>query len=272
MEDLYAPGKGLRWSAAAAAGYTITGISSNGAQYSEGTARAVPLRLQEARGLLLHPIPSEAYLSRETFRTATATFHGAPVTCVLLSPLHGDALPALGRGWEESEECIDPQSGLLQLHSEAPGRYAVYDYTNAPPLGGHTLPRSVTVTEAGRTVSKISVESLEANPTLDPNLFVPTPEMKANGAATAMASATRISRVHGQGPLTSSMTVRPVVVFGVVTPLGQLVEAHSLQPSDPNSQAAVEDAKGIDYSPPTPAGAPPRQHFIFVTENFVSAK
>ena len=71
--------------------------------------------------------------------------------------------PAAGRGWEETEECIDPQSGLLQVHSEAPGRYAVYDYSNAPQLGGHRLPRSVTVTEAGRiffsSLEKDEIES-----------------------------------------------------------------------------------------------------------------
>ena len=146
-------------------------------------------------------------------------------------------------GWEETEECIDPQSGLLQVHSEVPGRYAVYDYTNAPQLAGHILPRSVTITEAGRIVSKISVESLSGLTAADPNLFVPTDAMKAKGRAVAMTSATKISRIQGQGPFTSAVTIRPVCVFGMVTPSGQLVEAHSLQPSDPNSEAAVEDAK-----------------------------
>jgi hypothetical protein len=268
MEDLFVPGQGLRWTAKAAAGYTITAISSNGELYGEGTASAVPLRLEEARGILLHPLPSAAYASRESIRTSTATFHGAPVTCILVST--SKKVPtALGRGWEESEECVD-QSGLLQVHSEVPGRYAVYDYSKAPQLGGHTLPRTVTVTEAGRIVSKIFVETLEETTVADPSAFVPTDGMQARGPATDMTAATKISRVHGQGPFTSAMTVRPVCVFGIVTATGQLVEAHSLQPSDPNSQAAVEDAKGIDFSPSTPAGAPPRQHFVFIIEKFIS--
>jgi hypothetical protein len=66
------------------------------------------------------------------------------------------------------------------------------------------------------------------------------------------------------------MMVRPVCVFGMVTPTGQQVEAHSLQPSDPNSQAAVEDAKRIDFSPLIPAKSPPQQHFVFVIEKFFS--
>jgi hypothetical protein len=56
----------------------------------------------------------------------------------------------------------------------------------------------------------------------------------------------------------------------MVTSTGQLVEAHSLQPSDPNSQAAVEDAKRIDFSPLTAAGVAPEQHFVFVIEKFTS--
>ena len=151
-----------------------------------------------------------------------------------------------------------------------PGRYAVYDYSDAPQLGGHILPRSVTITEAGRIVSKISVESLGGLSAPDPGLFVPTDEMKARGPAVAMTSATKVTRVQGQGPFTSAMTLRPVCVFGMVTPTGHLVEAHALQPSDPNSQAAVEDAMKIDFSPLTPAGAPPQQHFVFVIEKFVA--
>jgi len=188
----------------------------------------------------------------------------------LLSRSRNAANPPAGRDWEETEECIDPQSGLLQVHSEVPGRYAVYDYTNAPQLEGHILPRGVTITEAGRIVSKISVESLRSITGPDPGMFVPTDAMKAKGPAVAMTSATKLSRIQGQGPFTSSMTIHPVCVFGMVTPNGHLVEAHALQPSDPNSQAAVEDAMKIDFSPMTPAGSPPRQHFVFVIEKFIS--
>jgi hypothetical protein len=270
LEDLFIPGQGLHWTAKAAAGYALTGIASNGELYGEGTASVVPLRLEDVRGILLHPLPSDSYASRESIRMSTATFHGAQVTCVLLSTSKKATFPAIGRGWDESEECIDPQSGFLLVHSEAPGRYVVYDYSNAPQLGRRTLPRTVTVTEAGRIVSKISVEKLEEINDADPSMFVPSERMRARGRSIEMTSTTKISRVHGQGPFTSAMTVRTVCVFGLVTPTGQLVEAHSLQPSDPNSQAAVEDAKQIDFSPSEPAGAPPRQHFVFVIQKFVS--
>jgi hypothetical protein len=272
IEDRFAPGQGVYWTAKASAGYSMAGIFATNATYAEGTVSAVPLRLQEARAMLFNPIPSVAYAEGGSIRTSSATVHGLPVTCVLLARSRNNANPASGRGWEESEDCIDSQSGLLQVHSEVPGRYAVYDYTNAPRLGSHVLPRTVTVSEAGRIVSTISVESLQGVAGFDPSLFVPTDGMKAAGQATAMTSATRISRIQGQGPFTSGMTIRPVCVFGLVTPAGQLVEAHSLQPSDPNSEAAVKDAKAIDFSPSMHAGGPPQQHFVFVIEKFVSPK
>ena len=272
LEDLYIPGRGLHWTAHAASGYDITGISSHGELYGEATPRSVPLRLEEVRGMLLHPLPSPAYADRESIRTSTATFRGATVTCVLLSsPSQKAVIPPVGRAWEESEECVDPQSGLLQIHSEVPGRYVLYDYSNAPQLDGHTLPRTVTINEGGRIVSTITVEKLEEIKTADSTLFAPTDRMRARGRFLELGTMEKISRAHG--PFTLATTVRPVCVFGVVTATGRLVEAHSLQPSDPNSQAAVEWAKRLKFSTPSPrSGARPQQHFVFLIANFVSSK
>jgi hypothetical protein len=272
LENRYAPKMGTRLTATAAAGYSTSMIYSHGRTYAEGTASAMPLRLHEARGLLLDPLPSQEYANRGSIRTAAATFHGAAVTCLLLARVKNPANPAVGRGWEESEDCIDPQSGLLQMHSEAPGRYAVYDYTNTVQFNGKVLPRSVTVTEAGRTVSQISVVSLNPSPASEPNLFTPNASMKAGIPGVAIAGTMKISRLHGQEPYTSAMTVDTVCVFGVLTAGGQLVEAHSLQPSDPNSDAAVADARSIDFAPSIPAGTPPQQHLVFVIEKFVSGQ
>lgn len=266
MEDLFVPKQGHRWTATAASGYTTASIATGSKIYGDGASGVVPLRLLEARGVLFDPLQSPSYAGQGSIRTSTANFHGAAVTCLLLSRSRNTSRAA-GRDWEEAEECIDPQSGLLRVHSEVPGRYAVYDYSDAPQLAGHMLPRTVTIMEAGRMVSKITVESLGGISTPDPALFVPSGEMKP---AVAMTSSTKIARVQAEGPVTSATTLRAVCVFGIVTSTGHLVEAHALQPNDPNSQAAVEDAMKIDFSPQTPDGAPPRQHFAFVIEKFIA--
>jgi hypothetical protein len=190
----------------------------------------------------------------------------------LLSGAGNTLTAAPGRRWEETEECIDPQTGLLQVHSQVPGRYYAYEYSGAPQLNGYVLPRKVIVTEAGKIVSEISVDSLTALPAADPSLFTPTEEMKARGPAIAMTGAQKISRLLGRGPFRSGATAATVCVFGLVTPTGQLVEAHSLQPSDPNSQAAVEAAQRMNFSSFALPGARPQQHFVFVIERFVSSQ
>jgi hypothetical protein len=271
MEDVFDPQQGLRWTAAGAGGYTTTQISSKKRFYEDGTANTIPLRLHEARAALFDPIPSSGNAARALIRTSSATFNGVQVTCVLLSASGSAATAMPGRAWEESEECIDPQSGLLQVQSQVPGRYYAYDYSNVPQLGGCRLPRKVTVTEAGKIVSAISVDSLKELSTADPSLFVPTGEMKGRGPAIAMAGAQKMSLDSGPNLFSSGGTVRPVCVFGLVMPTGQLVEAHSLQPSDPNSQAAVEAAKRMNFLNPAPPGARPQQHFVFVIEKFVSS-
>jgi hypothetical protein len=272
MEDIFDPQKGLHWTARAAAGYSTTQISTlKQTYYAEGTANLIPLRLHEVRAALFGPIPPGT-LDRESIRTSTATFNGAQVTCVLISGSGAVPTSAPGRRWEETEECIDPQSGLLQVHSQVPGRYYAYQYSPAATLGSNVLPGKVTISEAGKTVSEIHVESLTNLASADPSLFVPTEAMKARGPAIAMAGARKISRFSGQPPLKPSVTIQPVCVFGLVTSSGQLVEAHSLQPSDPNSQQAVEAVKRMNLSSPAVPGARPEQHFVFVIEKFVTSQ
>jgi hypothetical protein len=271
MEEIFSPDYGLRWTAKAESGYSITRISSGKAVYQEGSDAMIPLRLQEVRGILFDPLQSPAYANRGTIRKIASRFRGAPVSCVLLSSSMGRSRPANGRDWDETEECFDPQTGLLQVHSEVPGRYVVYDYSNAPRLADRILPRKVTVSEGAQVISQISVDSAELSASPDPGLFTPTEAMKANGPAPGLTTATKIVRVAGIGPIGSSVMLNPVCVFGVLNPAGRLVEAHSLAPLDPNSQAAVSDAQQIDFSP-TIAGAAPQQHFVFVVEEFPSAQ
>ena len=85
-----------------------------------------------------------------------------------------------------------------------------------------------------------------------------------------MGAAQKITRLVGRNPNSADATAYPVVVFGMVAPSGKLVEAHSLQPSDPNSQAAIEAARRIKFSTPAPRGQRPQQHFVFIIEKFVA--
>lgn len=265
MEDMFDPSLGSRWTATGPGGFAITRIrTKDGTLYGEETASYVPLRLQEARATLFDPLPSEESLNRGSIRRLTASFNGTQLTCFLTGPPKGNASGP--RRWNEGEECIDPQAGLLVTHSQVPGRYFAYDYTNARRFDGRVLPGKVIVTEGGKTVTTISVDSLTALDNPDPGLFTPSDEMKAKGRPTALAGARKLMRTE-----TGGAAAGIVCVFGVITADGQLMEAHSLQPSDPNSRAAVEAAVQSTFAQP-PLGAEPQQHFVFIVERFGSSQ
>ena len=268
MEEIFFPKYGTRWTAKAASGYTTTQIYVDNQHFGAGTSTTIPLRLHEARAALMAAIPTNT--NRHSIRTSTGTYNGVTVTCLLLSGPDPVPTPSSGRRWDELEECIDPQSGLLQVHSQVPGRYYGYDYTDAPKLGDRVLPRKVTVTEAGKTVSLIHVDSLTEVSEADASLFTATAEMKANGESVDMAQAQKLSVFPDSMPIAPGVTIKPVCVFGLFTPLGQIAEAHSLQPSDPNSQAAVEFAKAMNLFTPLASTGRPVQHFVFIIEKFVS--
>jgi hypothetical protein len=274
VNQTFDPQQGLHWTAESDAGYTFAEISANGRLYSEGTPGYIPLRLHEARAALFDAIPSAGFVTHAGIRTSTATFHGTGVTCVLISGSRGSAA-APARRWDETEDCIDPQSGLLMVHSQVPGRYYAYDYTNAPQFAGHVFPRGIIVTEGGKTVSRISVDRLEPLASSDPSLFIPTGEMQQRGRAIAMAGTLKVSRDIPMDASTSAATAHIVCVFGLLTASGDFVEAHSLQPSDPFSAAAVAAARQMHFAPPQTPGEvapPPQQHFVFVIERFVPAE
>lgn len=268
MEELFIPREQARWTASGAAGYSITQISSGNLHYADVAANTIPLRLHEVRGALFDPIPKNA--SRSFLRTSTATYNGKPVICVLLSSSGRRSQVRAGRRWEEIEDCIDPASGLLQVHSQAPGRYIAYDYADAPRLGDRMLPRQVIITEGGILVTEIHVDDLAEPSGADPNLFVPTEKMKELGPAVVMGDAQHIIVSPRDGTVAADAALQPVCVFGLVAPSGKVVEAHSLQPSDPNSKIAIQMTKGMRFGEPTPLGTRPEQHFVFIMTYFIA--
>jgi hypothetical protein len=268
IDETFGPGLGLRWTAKAAAGYDTTRIDSGRLHYAEGTPGPIPLVLHEARGALLGAMPNPDNMDRQWLRTASASFNGVQLTCVLTTALIYAPVPAPGRSWVETEECIDPQSGLLRIHSLVPGRYALYDYTDPVDFHGHVLPRKVTISEEGKPVIELHVDSLKDLSAPDPALFVPTEQMRANGPATGMTGARKISVWPDPGTVPNGSILQPVVVFGLLTPEGTLTDAHSLQPSNPQSELAVTIALARRFRNLTPPGGTPLQQEVFVIQQF----
>jgi hypothetical protein len=268
LDEIYSPHLGDRLTARTG-GNVFEQLKTPTANYQDTPAGIFPLRLHEARGHLLGPLESIGNLRHDLIRTVDASLNGAPVTCLLLSDGRRSAeASAPGRLWQEREECLDPQTGHLLLHSPAPGLYVLYDFSQPLKLEGKELPGKMTVIENETTVIEERVESLEALPKADPNDFAPTAQMRSQRPATSMAG---LEKFTLRPATPSSGAIQTVVVFGLLTPDGKVAEAHPLQSSDPAlNDAALQRVGQIRWRATVAAGADREQHELFAVVHFTT--
>ena len=250
MEEISDGESHWRWMATATAqsqDSVVIRIGADGHVYGTNPSEPVPLRVQLVRSALHWPIMRNAGAS--AIRAADVERDGKAMSCLLLSAsIPPNPAP---RSWVEREYCIDRATGLLQMWSEAPGIYAVYDYNGATPFHGHTLPRQISIFEDGRPAVQVRVESFEDAPNLDPNLFKPAPEMADAGESFTLASPSRFPmRVDpSDGP--TSPFFQPVIVHAILDAQdGSVLDAEALQNSDKDlSRAAIEMVRSTSFPP-----------------------
>ena len=222
-------------------------IGVDGRVYGTNASEPVPLRVQMVRSALLSPIGRNAGSS--AIRAADVERGGKAMSCLLLS----GAIPPnpAPRSWYETEYCIDPATGLLQMWSEAPGIYAVYDYNGAAEFRGHTLPRQISIFEEGRLAVQARVESLKDAPNLDPNLFEPAPEMVDAGGSFALAAPKRLPMRVDPSDAPTSTFFQPVIVHAILDAQdGSVLDAEALQTTDRDlSRQAMELVRSTSFEP-----------------------
>jgi len=246
MEELSDGNSRWRWTTQFQDSHVIR-LGVEGRVYGTNPSEAVPLRVQSVRSALHWPIMRNAWAS--AIRAADVKHDGMAMSCLLLSAaIPPDPAP---RSWFEREYCMDATTGLLQMWSEAPGIYVVYDYAGAANFHGHTLPRQISIFEDGRLAVQVRVESLEDAATIDPDLFKPTPEMVDAGGSFTLASPNRFPmRVDpSDGP--SSTLFQPVIVHAVLDAQdGRVLDAEALQTSDQDlSRAALDLVRSTSFEP-----------------------
>jgi hypothetical protein len=225
--------------------------------YDLGTHGPIPMRMQMVRHTLLGPI-NNVFLP---LRTASVTLDGVPLTCILTS-VDGPTTAAT-RDWSEVEHCIEPRSGRLQVYSEAPGLYAVYDYSDPIWFRGHTLPGQITVTVAGTVVLEETLRITDPGPIDLVQFTTPTNEMWGPGLLLMPSTHLRMQR----GSVTTPSTVlQPVIVHATLGVDGQVVEAEALQNVDAVlSRSAVELVKSRNFGSGIRNDGAPQQREVFVT-------
>jgi hypothetical protein len=254
MEETWIGHSSWKWGAAFA-GTTQARLGKSGEVY--GTNDPVPMRVQTVRSALFWPIMLRP--SNWTIRSAKVKYAGGKVTCLLLS---GAVSPgAEPRFWVETEYCIDPASGLLQMWSEAPGVYTTYEYANAINFHGHMIPRKISVSENGTMALEIRVESVEDAVNVDPNALEPTPEVIAQGPSFTLALPGRFPMVVDPDPAGPAW-IQPVIVHAIIGDNdGQVLDAEALQTSDRQlADAAVDLVKTSSF----PATGMQREVFVNV--------
>jgi|SRR5579863_1188340 len=241
MDETWASPSAWRWDANFA-GTSQVRLGNSGEIF--GNTDPVPLRVQMVRSALFWPIPQSA---QSMIRSAKVKYEGKKITCLLLSgSVPTDPAP---RFWVETEYCIDPDNGLLQMWSEAPGIYTTYDYRDAINFHGHTIPRTITVNEDRAPVLRIHVDSVADASEVDPALFKPTPEMLAEPSFT-LAVPSRFPIPVDPDP-GSPAWIQPVIVHATIgDEFGDVIDAEALQTSDRKlAEAALDLVRTSVFSP-----------------------
>jgi hypothetical protein len=246
MDEVSDGGSHWRWTAQLRDLHVIR-IGSDGRVYGTDPSEPVPMRVQMVRSALLRPIGRNA--GSFAMRAADVERDRKSLTCWLLS----GAIPPnpAPRSWFETEYCVDSATGLLQMWSEAPGIYAVYDYNGAAEFHGHTLPRQVSIFEDGQLAVQAHVESLKEAPNLDPDLFKPTPEMVDAGGSFTLAPPQRFPMRVDPSDAPTSTFFQPVIVHAILDAEdGSVLDAEALQNSDRDlSRAAMDLVRSTSFPP-----------------------
>jgi hypothetical protein len=245
MEELYDGHSQFRWTAQLH-DMKVTRVGANDRVYGANPDQPIPLRIQLIRSVLLRPVLFN--IAKFEIRAADVERDGKHLACFLLS--HSLPSNPAPRAWVEREDCVDSDTGLLRMWSEAPGIYAIYDYEGSD-FHGYLLPRQVSIYEEGRLAVQIHVDSLADAPNLDANLFKPSDEMGETAETFALSSAGRLGplRVDPDGP--ASRFFQPVIVHAILDAQdGSVLDAETLQnSSDELGRAALDLVRGSSFDP-----------------------
>lgn len=219
MEETWFNATHSRWTAHLG-DFSLNRILDNGRIFDDKVPDFIPIRVQMLRGAIFWPInfqPAHALI-----RTAAATWKGKALTCLLTSGEMAEATPTPGRRWIEREFCIENKTGLLQILSDAPGVYVLYDYGNPLRFHGRVLARQFSIIEGGSTVLDATIESV-ADAIDGGDSMTPSEQMKTHGPGPLLGGTMRFPRVIRVAP--GAATVQPVIVHAILDRNGRVGDA-----------------------------------------------
>lgn len=232
-------------------GFTQTRLFTGGRAYDQRSNSFVPLRLQMVRNVVFWPMN---FAPRAMLRIAAGKLGETDLLCGLFSsnlnsPEEMSAVP--GRRWVEVEYCVDPKSGLLRVYSEAPGIYAVYDYSEPLEHNGHVLPRNINVTEAGQNMLNVHLESIADPSPNDVAALTPGPALASAGLGNPLSFPIRFQQL-APAPTGYKGEIHPVIIHAILDGDGRALDQEPLQTADPVlTQAAMDLVRTRNFPPAT---------------------
>ena len=238
MEETWLSPQNAQWTAHLG-NFQITRTLSGGLIFDDRQVTFIPIRVHMLRDALFWPInfgpPGHILI-----RTANASWRGKEVTCILTSGGMADPTPTPGRRWWEREFCVDAKTGLLQILSDAPGIYFVYDYAGGPQFHGRSVPKNVSVFSAGKSVLEAHLESMSDATNITAESLASSHAPRRFGPV--LSGATRFPHIIHVAP--GAATVQPVIVHAILDPKGEVMDAELIEMADAAlSQSALDIVK-----------------------------
>ena len=249
LEDI-APGRGYRWTAQGP-NYSAVNLypeSTVNGLYGTKASGSLPLRLMQVRAAIFFKYPTVG--PQASIRTATGFLNGTEQRCELIVIGAGTRSFTGARNWEESEYCVDAQTGFLTTYSPVPGLFVHYDYSPAIRFHQKSIPSGFTISEAGHIVAEARTISVTDPAASTDAMFNPA-GLIALGAGRAMNPGFNIPVVTpapGRSLPDSNATavIQVVTLHGNVAGNGGLSEVEILASTDASlNQAAVDRANAM---------------------------
>jgi hypothetical protein len=205
----------------------------------------IPMRAQMLRNEALWAMGQVNGGAPPRIRTAAAQFNGQPVTCILLSGVTGAVAQTQSRLWEENEYCISNATGLLLVHSVAPGTYTDFGYTKNLQFHGKTLPDHLTTYVAGARV--IDADLTITDPVVSPDQLTLTQAMIANGRSGMVLSEGMRMPMNVPGPASLS-AIQIAMVHAELDAQGNVTDVELSAASDAGLvQSALDAVKQMSF-------------------------
>jgi hypothetical protein len=252
LTELWMAPQNWRWTAKLGS-YSLTRVNTGGTTYDEKPAGLLPMRVHMLRNAIFWAAQNPS--AGAQFRSAAVEWNGRPATCLLVSD-EPAAADMLSRRWDETEYCIDNQTGLLQILSWAPGIYTVYSYAKGESFHGQPMPDRITMYVAKAAVIDAAFRMEDAADT------APLTAAKGLADGPAPPGLDEPSHMTLDVPDASvSGAAMPAIVNAQVSPDGAVTTLEVCASADPLlASAALNRVKGMKFG-----GSPAqRQHYVQV--------